>query len=67
MDALSKEQLLLRLAGLGPSERGTAVRGYWIDADAFRSSEPRSDLKANLDGLWLAVSLLEDRLRESGE
>ena len=35
--------------------------------DVFRSSEPRSDLKANLDGLWLAVSLLEDRLRESGE
>ena len=67
-DGLSREQLLLRLAGLPATARGETVRGVRIDADEFRSFREggpytQAQLRGNIDGLWLAVALIEERLR----
>ena len=67
MDAVGKEQLLLHLVfkkpeitnwgGSGDLIRGERYRGFWIDADAFRGD----DIEVDVDGLWIAVSLLAER------
>ena len=68
-DGVSREYLLLRLAGLPATARGESVRGVRIDADEFRSFREggpynAEQIRGNIDGLWLAVALLEERIRE---
>lgn len=66
VSGLQKEHLVLRLARLRPTDYGKTVDGVLIEAGNFQREDPHKNLEANVEGLWLGLSLLEKRLQESG-